>query len=159
MLSMGDWLQNVIDFEINLATGLGGLAAAIGLFALSQVALVGVIVAIPADFFCRHALVAPVSRRGIPALRWTIKIVKNILGVVTILLGLPLILPGIPGPGLVLMIVGIALLDFPGKRQLLYRLISHPRVFRSINSLRSRFGRPEMILCKPAVALAVATDS
>jgi hypothetical protein len=151
MLSMwSDWLQKVIDFEINLATGLGGLVAALGLFALSQVALIGVIVAIPADFFCRHALVAPVPRRGIAALRWASKIVKNVLGAGIMLLGLPLILPGIPGPGLVLMIVGIALLDFPGKRHLLYRLISHPRVFRSINSLRARFGRAEMIMCKPA---------
>jgi hypothetical protein len=154
-----DWLNNVIDFEINLATGLGGLVAAIAFFALSQVFLVGVVVAMPADFFCRQALVAHVPYRGIAALRWTIKILKNVLGVVIILLGLPLILPGIPGPGLVLMIVGIALLDFPGKRQLLYRLISYPRIFRSINSLRSRFGRPEMILCKPAKALAIAADT
>ena len=160
MLPMwSDWLQEVIDFEINLATGLGGLVAALGLFALSQVALVGVIVVLPSDFFCRQTLAAPTPRRGIAALRWARKIVKNVLGTVIMLLGLPLILPGIPGPGLVLMIVGITLLDFPGKRQLLYRLISHPRIFRSINSLRSRFGRPEMILCKPAVALAVATDS
>jgi hypothetical protein len=156
---LSDWLRSVIDLEMNLATGLGGLGAAIGLFALSQMALVGVIVALPADFFSRHAVVAPVPRRGIAALRWAITIVKNALGAVLFLLGLPLILPGVPGPGLVLMIVGIALLDFPGKRQLLYRLISHPRVFRSINSLRSRFGRPEMIVCKPGVALAVATDA
>jgi hypothetical protein len=154
-----DWFRSVFDSEINLAIGLGSLGVAIGLFALSQIVLIGVLVAIPADFFSRQALVSPTPRRGLTALRWAIRIGKNAAGAVILLLGILLSLPGIPGPGLVLIIVGIALLDFPGKRQLLYRLISHPRVFKSINSLRSRIGRPDMIMSNPAKVLAVPSKT
>jgi hypothetical protein len=153
-----EWLKNIIDFEMNLATGLGGVGLAIGLFLLSQIALAVVIVALPADYFCRHVKAHRVSS-GIAVFRWVIRMIKNVAGGVAILLGLPLAFPGIPGPGLVLILVGISLLDFPGKRQLQYRLISHPRVLRSINSLRSRFGRPDMIVCQPAESLAVASDT
>lgn len=153
-----EWLKSIIDFEMNLATGLSGLGMAFGLFFLSQVVLPMVIVALPADYFCRP-MKASAAFRGIAVLHWVTKIMKNVAGAVTILLGLPLALPGIPGSGLVLMVVGIALLDFPGKRQLQYRLISYPRVLRSINLLRSRFGRPDMIVGQPAESLVVARDT
>jgi hypothetical protein len=148
-----DWIRNIIDIELNLATGLAGLGAALGLFVLSQAALVALLVAIPADFFCRSAP-SRTQSRPVAAMRWATRIVKNVAGAIMILLGIPLALPGIPGPGLVLIFVGIALLDFPGKRRLLDRLISRPRVFGSINSLRTRFGRPPLIACQPEEALA-----
>jgi hypothetical protein len=144
------WIRDVIGFELNLATGLVGLGIALGLFVLSQVALVAVLVMLPADFFCSSRSAA----RSGTAIRWATRIVKNAAGAVMILLGIPVALPGIPGPGLVLIFVGIALLDFPGKRQLQYRLISRPRVLKSINSLRTRFGRPPMIVCQPGEPLA-----
>jgi hypothetical protein len=149
-----DWIRNVIDFELSLANGLAGFGVALGLFLLSQVALVAVLVALPADFFCRPASPSPPSR-SIMSIRWATRIVKNAAGASIVLLGVPLALPGIPGPGLVLMLVGIALLDFPGKRQLQHRLISRPRVLRSINSLRARFGRPPLIACQPEGVLTV----
>jgi hypothetical protein len=52
--------------------------------------------------------------------------------------------PGIPGQGVLTMIVGLTLLDFPGKRGLECRLIGRPRILRTINRLRARFGRPPL---------------
>jgi len=66
---------------------------------------------------------------------------KNVAGVVLVLLGLVMALPGIPGQGILTMIVGITLIDFPGKRGLERRLIGRPRVLHTINRLRARFGR------------------
>jgi hypothetical protein len=68
-------------------------------------------------------------------------VAKNVVGLVVFLAGLIMALPGIPGQGLLTMIIGITLLDFPGKRSLERRLIGRPRVLRSINRLRHRFGR------------------
>jgi len=66
---------------------------------------------------------------------------KNVAGVVLVLLGLVMALPGIPGQGILTMIVGITLIDFPGKRGLERRMIGRPRILRSINKLRARFHR------------------
>jgi hypothetical protein len=42
------------------------------------------------------------------------------------------------------MIIGLTLVDFPGKRRLERRLLRHPRVLRAINRLRARFDRPPL---------------
>ena len=61
-------------------------------------------------------------------------------------LGALLSLPGIPGQGLLTILIGLILLDFPGKRGLERRLVSRPSVLAAINRLRARFGRPAMEL-------------
>jgi hypothetical protein len=71
---------------------------------------------------------------------------KNLAGAVLVLLGLVMALPGIPGQGILTMIVGITLIDFPGKRGLERRMIGRPRVLRSINRLRARFHRAPLDL-------------
>ena len=73
-------------------------------------------------------------------------VAKNVAGVVLVLLGLLMALPGIPGQGILTMIVGITLIDFPGKRGLERRMIGRPRILRSINRLRARFHRAPLDL-------------
>src|SRR4051812_12807657 len=41
---------------------------------------------------------------------------KNVAGVVMVLAGLVMTLPGVPGQGILTMIIGLTLVDFPGKR-------------------------------------------
>ncbi len=55
-------------------------------------------------------------------------------------------LPGIPGQGLLTILLGVMLLDFPGKRRLEFKIISRPKVFRAINRLRARFDKPPLVL-------------
>ena len=57
------------------------------------------------------------------------------------ILGLVMALPGIPGQGILTMIVGLTMLDFPGKRGLERRLIGRPHILHALNRLRARFGR------------------
>jgi hypothetical protein len=52
----------------------------------------------------------------------------------------------VPGQGILTILLGIMLLDFPGKRDLEYRLVSQPRVFNTINKLRHRFGKDSLVL-------------
>ena len=79
-----------------------------------------------------------------PAWRWALIGAKNVLGWLVILLGLVLALPLVPGPGFVFILVGLGLVDFPGKRSLERRLVGLPRVLASVNRLRSRFGKPPL---------------
>lgn len=73
---------------------------------------------------------------------------KNLFGAVLVALGVVLSLPGVPGPGIPTILIGVMLLDFPGKRRLERWLISLPTILRMINRLRRWFGKPP--LTRPA---------
>jgi hypothetical protein len=79
-------------------------------------------------------------------LRWGALIGKNLVALLAIILGMGLALPGIPGPGLLVALVGIMLLDFPGKRRLVKKAIGRPRVLKALNAWRHRFGKPPFVL-------------
>jgi hypothetical protein len=71
---------------------------------------------------------------------------KNLLGVVLVVLGIVMSIPGVPGQGILTILLGIMLLDFPGKQKLERRLISRPQVLNTVNKLRHRFGKPKLVL-------------
>jgi hypothetical protein len=136
------WMK---DFAWSWSTGLWGLLLALAVFLVSSVLVIFVLVKMPATYFLDPA--PPALAAGPhPALRWAIVIGKNLLGVVVTLLGVLLSLPGIPGPGLLLILIGMTLLNFPGKRRLERKLLERPRVWQAINSLRERFGKLPLVL-------------
>jgi len=118
-------------------------ALGLGLFAgtsiLSVAAVTVVLVRLPATYF-RDDYVSPLADRH-PFVRWSGLILKNILGALLILLGVLLSLPGVPGQGLLTVLIGLMLVDFPGKRRLERRLVSRPSVLAAINAARARFGK------------------
>ena len=71
---------------------------------------------------------------------------KNIGGVLLVALGIVLSLPGVPGQGLLTVLLGIMLLDFPGRHHLEQKLLSKPSIVNSINKLRGRFGKKALEL-------------
>src|SRR5262244_3096187 len=89
-----------------------GLLAFIVISALGFAAVRAVLIRLPADYFSnanRHAFWAGAH----PIVRWTGVILKNILGGALAVAGLVLALPGVPGPGLLVVVLGLALMDFP----------------------------------------------
>ena len=71
---------------------------------------------------------------------------KNIAGVLLVALGVVLSLPGVPGQGLLTVLLGIMLLDFPGRHRLEQKLLSKPSILNSINKLRGRFKKKPLEL-------------
>ncbi|HYG08570.1 MAG TPA: hypothetical protein VD835_01220, partial [Pyrinomonadaceae bacterium] len=63
-----------------------------------------------------------------------------------VLFGVLMSLPGVPGQGVLTILMGVMLLDFPGKRRLELKLVSRPNVLRAINRIRQRFDRPPLQL-------------
>ena len=104
-----------------------------------------IMIRIPADYFKKDnpRKILPNHRR---AVRGAVLVGRNILGALLVALGIVLSLPGVPGQGLLTILLGIMLLDFPGKRTLEYKLVSRPKVRAAINKLREKFGKPELIL-------------
>jgi hypothetical protein len=120
------------------------LAIGLGVPLVSFLLGMAVVVGLPSDFFVR----AP-ERRGFwqshRAFRLTLLGLKNLLGVVVFVLGFIMALPLVPGPGVLLMLVGLGLVDFPGKRSLELRLLCEPHVLASVNKMRARFGKPPIL--------------
>lgn len=67
-----------------------------------------------------------------------LRIARNVLGAILVLLGVAMLL--LPGQGLLTLLVGLLLVDFPGKHELVRRLMSKPKVLGVVNKLRSHRG-------------------
>jgi hypothetical protein len=120
-------------------------AIAVLAFLVTTGAAVAVVVLMPADHFSRPPGQDSAARRH-PLLRWTLIVLKNVAGLVILPLGVIMALPLVPGPGLVFILVGLSLLDFPGKRSLERRLLAVASVQRFLNRVRERFGRPPLVI-------------
>ena len=99
------------------------------------------IISLPQDYFKREA---PINRMKNPIVRILLRILKNVVGVITLVAGLVMLIT--PGQGVVAILVGVILCDFPGKRKLERKLIARPLVLNTLNRIRSRFNRPPIEL-------------
>ena len=139
-----DWL---IDFWQSLT--LTKILVFLGLFLISLVlsflAIGIVMVKIPANYFSSHY-----KQDFLPGSHWTVRwgavIAKNIFGVFLIILGLLLSLPGVPGQGILTILLGLIMIDIPGKRPLEARIIKRPTVLAAVNRLRAKYDKPELML-------------
>jgi hypothetical protein len=61
-------------------------------------------------------------------------------------LGVIMSWPGVPGQGFLVILIGLTLADFPGKRRMELWLLRQPSLLRAINSLRARFHKPALEL-------------
>lgn len=136
---MIDWLS-----DLWASTTWGHILLGVGLFlgslALSFGAIAIVMVKIPKNYFSSHY-----KRDFMPGssfvVRWGAVIAKNVFGVFLILLGIALSLPGVPGQGVLTILLGLIMLDIPGKRPLEARIIKRPAVLSAINNLRAKYGK------------------
>ena len=135
----------LIVLGITWRSALLGVLLFLVTFTINLVIVSIVLVKIPANYFQKDHSRALFSGRS-PTVRTLGVIGKNLLGVVLVALGIVLSLPGVPGQGLLTILLGIMLLDFPGRRKVELTLVSRPTVFNAINKLRHRFGKPKLVL-------------
>lgn len=69
-------------------------------------------------------------------------VLRNTLGALLLLGGIAMLV--LPGQGLLTILVGASLLDFPGKRALERRVVGRPRVLAALNWIRQRVHRPPL---------------
>ncbi len=106
------------------------------------IAVVGlVVVNLPPTYFVDTSTRG--TFRGVAGWLWFV--LRNLIGVALILLGAALSIPGVPGQGLLTMLVGVILVDFPGRRRLERWLIARPGVLVTLNRLRARWGKPPLL--------------
>ena len=141
---MSDWFN-----ELWAGLTLGRVLVGVGLFLTSLLLSFGaiaiVMVKIPANYFSSH-YVQDFLPNSSWIVRWGAVILKNIFGVLLIGLGIILSLPGVPGQGILTILLGLIMLDIPGKRPVEARIIKRPTVLAAINNLRQRYGKPVLEL-------------
>lgn len=139
-----EWLSNFWD-SLTLGRVLIFVAAFLVSVGFSFLVIGVVMVKIPANYFSSHY-----QQDFLPNSRWIIRwgavIAKNLFGVFLILLGIVLSLPGVPGQGILTILLGLIMLDIPGKRPLEARIIKRPAVRTAINKLRARYNKPPLEL-------------
>jgi hypothetical protein len=142
---MGDFIQHVADWLeghpwiVGILTGFSLLTIAGSFFFVPWA-----IVRIPPDYFAHQRPSEMPWERLHPGLRIAAIVAKNFLGVLFFLAGFIMALPLVPGPGVVTMLVGLALIDVPGKRRLERWIAGRKTVFAAMNKLRSKYGHPPL---------------
>jgi len=126
-----------------LLVWLGILSGAMFLATLLAVPLI--VARIPTDYFVR-AHHPPRQTPDSPFhLLW--RVLKNALGILFILAGLAMLV--LPGQGVITILLGIMLMNFPGKYELERRIIQQPTVLKALNWMRARTQRPPLIVDHP----------
>lgn len=105
-----------------------------------------VVVRMRADYFLCPAPPPDSWRRQHPAVRAALRVTKNVAGVALVLSGAVLSLPLIPGQGIATVLIGLSLIDFPGKHALELRLARQGPVLRAINWIRAKRNRAPLQL-------------
>ena len=135
-MNLMHWIQDnkvtvLILLIISMATFVGTLAAVPFL-----------LIRLPIDYFSYEHRRREPGMKVNPVIRIVLLIVKNILGYIIIAAGIIMLV--LPGQGILTILAGLMLIDFPGKFQIERRLISQPSVLQAVNWLRARAGRPHL---------------
>lgn len=104
-------------------------------FFVASIVVVGVVlVRLPADHFAKGEGEER-KKKGSVGLR----IAKNVLGWLLIVSGLAMLV--LPGQGMLVLLIGVMLADFPGKFKVQRWIVSRKKILKTANWLRAKFGR------------------
>lgn len=137
-------LESLSNWAASNGELLGWLTAISVLMFVATLLIIPVLVArIPVDYFTvegRHVS----AREQHPLLYWGALVLKNLLGLVFVLAGIAMLV--LPGQGILSILIGISLCNFPGKKRLERKLVSLPKVMDGINWLRKKSAKPPLQL-------------
>ena len=120
-------------------------------FAVSSVFMfVGTLIAIPiilmrlpADYFDVR-IPRPWMENHNPVLRLIGHVVKNVVGAIFLFAGFLMLF--LPGQGVLTMLIGLSLIEFPGKRRVEAKIVGQSTVLSTINAMRAKFDKPPLII-------------
>lgn len=109
------------------------IASFIGLI-ISIIVIPWIIIKLPSDYFVYAKRKTKKLFSNRPLCRIIFLIFKNILGISLLLSGIIMLF--IPGQGILTIIIGIILTDFPSKYKIERWIITQPHILNTINRLR-----------------------
>lgn len=138
-----DGLLATVQQYVSTETLVALTVLSIVFFVGSLIAIPFILVRLPADFFDIR-VPRPWMEDHHPVLRVMGHLVKNVVGAIFLFAGFLMLF--LPGQGILTMLIGISMLDFPGKRKVEAKLIGQPAVLHALNGMREKFGKPPLII-------------
>ncbi|MGF1642838.1 MAG: PGPGW domain-containing protein [Thiotrichales bacterium] len=111
-------------------------------FLASIILIPWLVISLPEDYFVdRQRHLSRMHQRH-PVRYHVIRVAKNSLAVVLIAAGVLMLV--LPGQGLLTILIGLSISDFPGKYPLERRLVRQPGIYRALNWIRDRYHKPPL---------------
>jgi hypothetical protein len=139
---MWEWL---VDFwaSLTLTRILYGTAVFVVSMIVSLLIVGVVMVRIPENYFSSHY-----QHDFLPnsswLTRWGAVVAKNFAGLILVIAGIVMLIG--PGQGILTILIGLILMDIPGKRPLEARLIKRPVILAAVNSFRAKYNKPPLVM-------------
>ena len=138
-----DWLLATVQQYVSTEMLIWLTALSMVFFVGTLIAIPFILVRLPADHFDVRVPRTWMEDHH-PVLRLFGHIVKNVVGAIFVFAGFLMLF--LPGQGILTMLIGISMLDFPGKRKIEATLIGQPTVLSVINGMRQKFNKPPLRL-------------
>lgn len=138
-----DALLSMVHQYVSTETLVTLTVLSIVFFVGSLIAIPFVLVRLPADFFDVRVPRAWMEDHH-PVLRVMGHLVKNVVGAIFLFVGFLMLF--LPGQGILTMLIGITMLDFPGKRNIEAKIIGQPTVLSAINGMRKKLGKQPLTI-------------
>jgi|LGVF01.1.fsa_nt_gb hypothetical protein len=144
-------LELILEWILSQATNLWWLLGISAFaFVATLIAVPAFVIRIPSNYFSRSTRPTTAWKKQHPRVRTLGVAVKNIIGLILILMGIVMLI--IPGQGFLTITIGLMLTDFPGKYRLERWLASRKQIMTAMNMLRERSGKKPLYLEEPSIA-------
>jgi len=138
-------LESVLLFGKNPIVLVSLMALSAASFIVSIIGVPWYVKRLPEDYFSRREQEDLGIERSDRTLWGKLAVVfQNAIGALLVLAGLAMLI--LPGQGLLTLVVGILMMEFPGKRKLQRRVLAIPAVLKAVNALRKRSGEPPLVV-------------
>tara|TARA_B100001564_G_C20398137_1_gene559926 strand:- start:201 stop:641 length:441 start_codon:yes stop_codon:yes gene_type:complete len=132
-----NFINSFIQWFANHPEVLIGMGiSSIFIFLISILGISWFVAQIPEDYFLQSKRQTSKWQKQKPILRFVIVLGKNLIGLSLIIGGLLMLL--LPGQGLLTIVTGLLLVNYPGKYKLEQKLVSVPSVYKALNWIRFR---------------------
>jgi hypothetical protein len=101
-----------------------------------------IVIKIPENYFHQKYRVRVSKKSSHPLFAQLLAGLKNIAGFIFVVLGILMLV--LPGQGILTILMGIFIMNFPGKYKLERKIVALPRVLKSLNWIRSKANKPPL---------------
>ena len=128
--------ESLVDFISDYSDWFYWLALSSIVLLVASILIMPVIITrIPADYF-----VSPERKyksQPFSLYKFVLRLTKNLIGIVLLIFGIIMLFT--PGQGLLTILAGLLITNFPGKYRLERKLIQNPSILRTLNWIRRKY--------------------
>lgn len=112
-------------------------------FMIGLISVPMLVARIPTDYFSHHKRRRMANSSPHPLPRLVMTGLKNLLGAILLVAGFIMLFT--PGQGLLSILFGLMIMNYPGKYSLERWIINRPLVFSTVNAMRKKQGQPPLL--------------